>query len=219
MIFAVVAKEAGVGRNKEWSAKQSGSCLPAFFPVLILLAGFSGPVRAAAPLTPTNDPYCAVAPPGHGRQGPGTARMVARLQEILRQADPRDAGYLNARLVEQLRAAMPLTTNMGTLAQMRAELARQLVRAGKTKEGLKEYNELPAFLSANQVSVSPRTRFQLELERGVAYLRLGEQENCLLNHTSDSCILPIQKGGVHQLQAGSRSALGIFQHLLQQRPT
>jgi len=57
------------------------------------------------------------------------------------------------------------------------------------------------------------------LERGLAYLRLGEQENCLLNHTADSCLLPIQKGGVHQLQAGSRSALGIFESMLSQQPT
>jgi len=194
-----------------------GFCLPSFLPVLFFLVGFSNLAGAVPPLVPTNDPYCAVAPPGNGRIGPGTARMVARLQELLRQANPHDSAYLNVRMAEQLRAAIPLATNMGTLAQLRVELAQQLVRAGNTKEGLKTFNELPGFLAANQVRVSPRNRFLLELERGVAYLRLGEVENCQLNHTSDSCIFPIQKGGVHQLQSGSRSAMGIFQNLLRQK--
>ena len=41
----------------------------------------------------------------------------------------------------------------------------------------------------------------------LAYLRLGEQQNCLVNHTSDSCLFPIDEAGVHRIEGGSRLAI------------
>jgi len=128
--------------------------------------------------------------------------MVARLQELLRQANPHDSAYLNVRMAEQLRTAIPLATNMGTLAQLRVELAQQLVRAGNTKEGLKTFNELPGFLAANQVRVSPRNRFLLELERGVAYLRLGEAREKLMQSAQDAAGTLVEKAKHVASEAG-----------------
>ena len=56
------------------------------------------------------------------------------------------------------------------------------------------------------------------LTLSIAYLRLGETSNCVHHHTSDSCILPIRAGGVHQDKTGSRSAVGYLQSLLVQNP-
>ena len=41
----------------------------------------------------------------------------------------------------------------------------------------------------------------------LAYLRLGEQQNCLAAHTSHSCLFPITDAGVHRLPDGSRLAI------------
>ena len=45
---------------------------------------------------------------------------------------------------------------------------------------------------------------------GLAYLRLGEQENCENNHNEFSCILPLDHGGYHKLKKGSKKAVEIF---------
>ena len=57
---------------------------------------------------------------------------------------------------------------------------------------------------------SNRVKFTL----AVAYLRLGETENCCLRYSSESCILPIRGGGLHTEQKGSRQAIKYFQEVL-----
>jgi hypothetical protein len=59
-----------------------------------------------------------------------------------------------------------------------------------------------------------RTRAELRLRKGLAFLRLGEQENCLVNHNSDSCVFPLQAKAYHLLPRGSRGAIALFgEHL------
>lgn len=54
----------------------------------------------------------------------------------------------------------------------------------------------------------------LKFRLGVAYLRLGETENCRLQHTPESCILPIRGSGIHILPEGSQRALEYFEAVL-----
>jgi hypothetical protein len=56
-------------------------------------------------------------------------------------------------------------------------------------------------------AVLESTLFQLSL----AHLRLGETQNCVLSHTSESCLFPIEGEGVHRLPMGSTQAV---KHLL-----
>jgi hypothetical protein len=48
----------------------------------------------------------------------------------------------------------------------------------------------------------------------VAWLRLGEQENCCASHSAESCLLPIRDGGIHTDQEGSRQAVKYFLQVL-----
>jgi hypothetical protein len=54
---------------------------------------------------------------------------------------------------------------------------------------------------------------------GVAYMRLGEDQNCCLQHNAESCILPIQGGGLHTNQEGSRNAIKYFLKVVNQPKT
>jgi len=53
---------------------------------------------------------------------------------------------------------------------------------------------------------------------GIAYMRLGERNNCMLNHTGSSCIFPIKGSGVHVLQTGSTKAIETYQSILKSHP-
>jgi hypothetical protein len=56
------------------------------------------------------------------------------------------------------------------------------------------------------------------LHLATAYMRLGEVENCCRRHTGESCILPIQGGGLHAERRGSREAMKLFLEILENRP-
>ena len=49
-------------------------------------------------------------------------------------------------------------------------------------------------------------------------MRLGETQNCALNHSADSCILPLRGGGIHTLTDPSRNAIAAFTEILEILP-
>ena len=61
------------------------------------------------------------------------------------------------------------------------------------------------------LELTPASKKQLLLEfklvLAVAYMRLGESQNCAQMNSPESCIVPIEGGGVHALPAGSRNAI------------
>jgi tetratricopeptide (TPR) repeat protein len=52
----------------------------------------------------------------------------------------------------------------------------------------------------------------------IAYMRLGEKQNCVNYHNSESCIVPIQKRGIHIIREGSQKAIEIYEKLLTINP-
>ena len=53
----------------------------------------------------------------------------------------------------------------------------------------------------------------------LAYLRLGERNNCISNHASGSCIFPIQGKGIYTDPAASEKAIKGYEAVLRQKPT
>ncbi|MHC0442566.1 FG-GAP-like repeat-containing protein [Flavobacterium sp. 3-210] len=52
----------------------------------------------------------------------------------------------------------------------------------------------------------------------IAYMRLGEKQNCVNYHNPESCIMPIQKNGIHTVRQGSQNAIEIYKKLLDLDP-
>ena len=48
----------------------------------------------------------------------------------------------------------------------------------------------------------------------IAYMRLGEKQNCVNYHNPESCIMPIEKNGIHMIREGSQKAIEIYKRLL-----
>ncbi|WP_068141204.1 CRTAC1 family protein [Roseimaritima ulvae] len=63
-------------------------------------------------------------------------------------------------------------------------------------------------------SLWEKATFQL----GLAYLRKGENENCVACTNGESCLLPIRDHGIHTQQTGSRKAIDLFTALLRHNP-
>ena len=87
------------------------------------------------------------------------------------------------------------------------QLAAQLLRAGFSKEALAELERIGPAISALPASRIPPEQKAQEAARlqgaiGLAALRMGEQENCLLNHRATSCIFPSIAAASTRCKAG-----------------
>ena len=150
-------------------------------------------------------------------QQSASERMAARLRQLaseVRAQVPTTLNTLNmnAASAAYLREQLANAQNHNRQQALRLELAIQLLRADQTHEAIAELHILQA--QDLPPALRPRVRDRL----GLAYLRLGEQENCLLHHTIASCLLPIQGEGIHTLQEGSQAAIEQYTAALREDP-
>ncbi|MEQ9440912.1 MAG: CRTAC1 family protein [Cyclobacteriaceae bacterium] len=102
----------------------------------------------------------------------------------------------------------------------RFQQARALLFGGQTESAIEILEELLE-ISHNQVMVPGLSDYeegQLDDLLALAYLRLGEQENCIHHHTSASCLFPIQPAGYHQYPRGSEQARELLTKIVAENP-
>ncbi|WP_083925228.1 CRTAC1 family protein [Flexithrix dorotheae] len=100
------------------------------------------------------------------------------------------------------------------------EKAINLLRAGHSHEAAQIFNQLQ---QEKKERLLKSGLFMDKIRKipfylGLSYLRIGEQENCILNHTSASCIIPISHEGFHTKQEGSEMAIETFTQILKNEP-
>ena len=127
----------------------------------------------------------------------------------LAQAGTMVFGTNQPHLIPVLRKMLADTQDPLARFSLRTRLANQLVQAGASEEALVEFEALQATLASLPDSVVPGVERAQEAAKlhgaiGVAALRLGEQQNCVLNHRAASCLFPIDSAGTHTLQNGSQ---------------
>lgn len=89
-----------------------------------------------------------------------------------------------------------------------------LLALGREDEAIPLLEEQVAKINRERIRGMNKLKVQLAL----AYLRSGERVNCILNHTGETCILPIKGSGIHKVPEGSRNAIRIYQELLNEYP-
>ena len=146
-------------------------------------------------------------------QDAGTEQMVERLEQIAQNMNPAINTYINAARVEYF-GAQEAPSN--PVDQVRSQIywAREVLRAGRTTEAITQFQSLIPQIDKLKLTINPDIRALL----GISHLRLGEQENCLANRTSESCLFPIGPAGVHLHPQGSLAAIEHFSALLNDNP-
>ncbi len=153
-----------------------------------------------------------------GRVDPGTAAMAERLRRLAAQADPVRNPFRNRERASALGNGLRGTTNLAVVAQYAPLLAAELLQAGRSDAALRQYGLVEKLYRLHPQLEPPGNGRLIQLGRAVAALRLGEQENCIINHTAESCLFPLQPGGFHQLPRGSRTAIPILARLADADP-
>ncbi|MEO5930399.1 MAG: CRTAC1 family protein, partial [Candidatus Kapaibacterium sp.] len=143
----------------------------------------------------------------HGTQPEGTVKMIALLKKAAESFMNNQNPYSSLtriKLFEEYAKQEPFNN---------FQLTQEMLNAGETREAIAK---LEGMRSAHKGLDG--TTDNIDRILGIAYLRIGEEENCVVNHTAQSCILPIRPEGFHKLPYGSRSAIGVYTELLARHP-
>lgn len=151
-------------------------------------------------------------------QSPGTRRMAERLEGIVRGTNPMDNRFLSLERAEMARERLARATSLVDRADFQQLLAVELLNGGASEAAAVEFEKFEKLLIQHRPDLLAKLKLPLKTYEAMCYLRLAEQDNCLTNHTTDSCLLPIKDGGVHRIQRGSRRAVGILTNLLAEFP-
>ena len=152
-------------------------------------------------------------------QPASTLRMVQRLAALEPAARPFAHRFLTSKAIVALRGMIAQTTSVEKLLPLKGRLGEALVNDGQSEAALKEFEDYERVVAEFHIPQIPELESKLLLMKAVCNLRIGEQENCLANHNADSCLFPIQGGGVHQLPRGSRAAIALLTQLLERDPS
>lgn len=140
--------------------------------------------------------------------------MSKRIAAFTSSSNMQKNAYLNGfqaeTLARQLASGVPQEEQLGKTLQW----ALEMLRHGDTQEALELFEGIDA-----QLNIETQTQQAIKMQtidyiKAIAYLRQAEAENCLEHHTSESCLFPIQKGGIHQRDAGAKGAIETLMGIL-----
>ncbi len=168
--------------------------------------------------------------PPHRDFSPGHRRMLQTLREVADRAARGDL-YLGDGVVRKFRRQLEELDQSPSVPgtpsywmdlnrwNVLLELGVAEVRFGEEKAGIEHlkaaYNLLPSVRDRLQRSRVDQTIFEL----GVAYMRMGETQNCVVQHGAERCILPLRGEGIHALPEGSTQAIRYFTEVLESSPS
>ena len=138
--------------------------------------------------------------------------MLEQLHEIAEKSKTENPYFSDSKQKQLLSRVEKGHTSPEVLLQLSlAELD-----LGMERDAIKHL-EQAALLAQKSVTSGP-SKTDILYWLGVANFRLAETENCCARNTPDSCLLPIQGGGIHTKEEGSRNAIRLFEKVLQDSP-
>ncbi len=96
--------------------------------------------------------------------------------------------------------------------------ASLLLSEGKADQAYSTLQELRSTVQAGGLECMQHLQSTTVFFQGIAALRLGENENCVMCRGESSCILPLQPSAVHKKTRGSRLAIEHFTEYLEVFP-
>jgi hypothetical protein len=155
--------------------------------------------------------------PVSAKQDEGTVQMVKLLQDAYAKIDPMQAAfYSNSIRADRFKAQMESLTDPQQKYVANLQFAYELLGAGKNEQAVVEFEKLLAFLG--KIPNSGQQAYQVKKLLALSYMRLGETSNCIERTNDETCLMPIQGKGVYTITESSRSAIKIYESMLQENP-
>ncbi len=148
----------------------------------------------------------------------GTQRMADTLAALYARSllHPETNPFLNRARVDAIAKELAGQTGDGAM-DARFRLAEEQLKTGRTQDAIDGLESLIRDAKISWDSILPHQKPFFDL-LSVAYMRLGEQQNCLANPAANICILPLAGGARHTKQVGARAAIERYTKILRQYP-
>jgi hypothetical protein len=150
----------------------------------------------------------------------GHQQMLALLRQIADEASDTHffIGDGPARRAREALAALPATAPGPQRWLLQVRVAEEELRLGNEVEAIRHFTQARQLVFGAGAQVDP-SWLNLSLYRlGVANMRWAETQNCALNPTADSCILPLRGDAIHAQQTPARQAIAALTALLENVP-
>lgn len=147
----------------------------------------------------------------------GTEWMISVLDSIAGNADPHMNYHMNLRLAEIYKHRFENATNSGEATSFFFQHAQQLLNGGDIANAILQFESMLQSMQRQNIGLNAATKPLYEM-LAIAYLRMGEVQNCVENPTSLSCIVPLQPEGFHRARTGSENAIRYYQDILRAFP-
>nr|WP_246408974.1 CRTAC1 family protein [Granulicella aggregans] len=184
--------------------------------------------------SPAQDAKIAMAPPAIGSvsmptkgedaapiyQAESTKRMAKLLRNIFAATDWKlDPSKPTQRVdyYSELLRTKPLSFEQDTI--VRQQLAREMLGSGDAAGAIRQLEEVRRRWQRDARIMSANGIKQLGKDLALAYLRLGEQENCATMHGQRACLFPLRASAVHQMPRGAEGAVRELSALLEANPS
>jgi hypothetical protein len=152
-------------------------------------------------------------------QAPGTKKMAALLQKIYADQDWKVDPNNDAERAKYYESQLAAKPGLRDELKLRRAFAESLLKAGNSAAAVEQLERIRTLCREQQILLTPDFEKQVRDNLALAYMRLGEQENCVQYHGQDSCIFPIKGGGLHRQKRGMEGAVRELTSALEKDPT
>lgn len=146
-----------------------------------------------------------------------TIRMAMRLEYLQRRLDPEINPFANSSRIHYILSQSPPADPVNR-AYYQTQLAREFLHAGRTREAIDLFHRVENNILSDRDAYPDELLLLVKDMLAISYMRLGEQENCIHHHTTESCIIPIAEGAIHAHREGSERAIDYYTELLEYDP-
>lgn len=147
------------------------------------------------------------------------SQMLSTLESI-RESRPYEQMYYGKKTVESEEQELSLIPNAfsGDRFDRLYRLGQRRLWLGDTEKAIENFQAASELVREHADNDSDSKWEKIVFQLGLAWLRLGENENCVHCNNGESCLFPIQHAGVHQNNVGSQNAVTYFKLLLDRNP-
>ncbi|MBK1879187.1 CRTAC1 family protein [Pelagicoccus mobilis] len=137
--------------------------------------------------------------------------MAALLARAAAKEKEYPHAYLADKRIPSLQQRFESASNLAQKFESGYNLAETQIQANQNLDAIQTLDTIDNLLASIPTELKAQ-HFDPLIKRAkaLAWLRQGEQENCVLHHSSDSCLFPISGSGVHTEQTPSESALALY---------
>ena len=148
-----------------------------------------------------------------------TIDMIAEVQQACSKVDPNNVPYvLNNEKVGLIKTKLDEMEIGAERNLVLYDYGLELLRSGQTDQAILVFENFLDFFSDKVFVDKESTLTEFRAQLAICYLRKAEQENCIENHTNESCIIPISKKAQHVNKEGSTKAISYLMQCLETNP-